>query len=142
MEDTLKFSFDVEPTNESLNVSILLDDKIVWQKVVDQLYKVDISCGDDDKAHSLVLRLNNKLPAHTKIDSLGNIINDSNIKFSNFKFDDIDISNPFIENAVYKHNFNGTGPDTIGKFFGEMGCNGTVEFKFTTPFYLWLLENM
>jgi len=44
--------------------------------------------------------------------------------------------------AQYQHDFNGTGNPTIDKFYGEMGCNGTVSLKFTTPIYLWLLENM
>jgi len=48
----------------------------------------------------------------------------------------------FLDRAVYVHDFNGTGKFVNKQFFGEMGCNGTVELKFSSPFYLWLLENM
>jgi hypothetical protein len=44
--------------------------------------------------------------------------------------------------AVYRHNLNGNGPEIEDQFFGDLGCNGSVELKFTTPVYLWLLENM
>jgi len=48
----------------------------------------------------------------------------------------------FIDHATYTHNFNGTQAETTDKFYGEMGCNGTVSLRFTTPIYLWLLETM
>jgi hypothetical protein len=38
--------------------------------------------------------------------------------------------------------FNGTSEVTEDKFYSELGCNGTVSLKFTTPMYLWLLEHM
>jgi hypothetical protein len=49
----------------------------------------------------------------------------------------------FSEQAEYHHDCNGTAQQVIlDKFYREMGCNGTVSLKFTTPVYLWLLENM
>ena len=42
----------------------------------------------------------------------------------------------------FQHDFNGTQPEIKDTFFGEMGCNGTVSLRFTTPIYLWLLEHM
>jgi hypothetical protein len=44
--------------------------------------------------------------------------------------------------AKYQHDFNGTGKLTTQNFYGELGCNGTVSLKFSTPIYIWLLENM
>mgnify|MGYP003352455181 CR=1 FL=1 len=43
---------------------------------------------------------------------------------------------------AYRHDYNGTGQPTEDNFFGVLGCNGTVELRFTTPIYLWLLEHM
>jgi hypothetical protein len=47
-----------------------------------------------------------------------------------------------LNKAVYTHDFNGSQPPVDDKFFGDLGCNGTVSLKFTAPTYLWLLENM
>jgi hypothetical protein len=46
------------------------------------------------------------------------------------------------QQATYTHNFNGAGAETQEKFYGEIGCNGIVSLKFSTPIYLWLLEHM
>ena len=55
---------------------------------------------------------------------------------------DINYAQLFSKYAKYCHNFNGSGELTEQKFFGTLGCNGTVYFKFASPVYLWLLENM
>jgi hypothetical protein len=98
--------------------------------------------SDDDGEHSLRITLKNKLPDHTQVDDRGNIVSDSLLSVTEILFDEIDCTQIVHDHAVYRHNLNGTGPEIQDKFFGDMGCNGTVELKFTTPVYLWLLENM
>ena len=92
--------------------------------------------------HELRFVLKNKLPEHTKIDEAGNIVSDARLTVTDIGVDAIDPGHMIVEQAVYTHNFNGTGAQGQHKFYGEMGCNGTVSLKFTTPIYLWLLEHM
>ena len=103
---------------------------------------ISVEVNDDDSEHELKFVLKNKTQAHTTIDSNGNILRDSVVEIKDVVFDDIDLDRAFYDQAVYTHNFNGTGPETEEKFHGIMGCNGAVVLKFTTPVYLWLLENM
>ena len=104
---------------------------------------VKITVNDTDAAdHELKFVLKNKTQLHTTVDSDGNIVKDTVVSISNLKFDDVELGQMFYDLAVYRHNFNGTGSDTEEKFYGTMGCNGTVSLKFTSPIYLWLLENM
>ena len=56
--------------------------------------------------------------------------------------DEIDIGLIVTNKSEYVHDFNGTSEVVTDKFYSNMGCNGTVTLEFTTPFYLWLLENM
>ena len=58
------------------------------------------------------------------------------------QIDDILIDQLLTNKLEYIHDFNGSQSTVKDKFYGVMGCNGTAEFEFTTPFYLWLLENM
>jgi hypothetical protein len=98
--------------------------------------------ADTDGEHQLRFVMKNKTPDHTTIDADGNILTDCRICINNLSFDEINLGQIFIEQAVYEHNFNGTADTVQDQFYGEMGCNGTVTLAFTTPIYLWLLENM
>ena len=96
----------------------------------------------DDAEHELRLVLKNKTAEHTQVDEQGNIITDARLLITDVAFDEIRLGHMFFEQAVYTHDFNGTGKATEDKFYGELGCNGTVSLKFATPMYLWLLEHM
>jgi hypothetical protein len=97
---------------------------------------------DDDSEHELRFVMKNKKPEHTQIDTDNNIIADANLIITDLLFEGITLGHIVTKQAVYTHNFNGTGQVTHDKFYKEMGCNGTVNFKFSTPIYLWLLETM
>jgi len=105
--------------------------------------KITVELDDqDDAEHELRLVLKNKTTEHTQVDENGNIIADARLTITDLAFDEIKLGHLFAEQAVYTHNFNGTGETTQDKFYGELGCNGTVSLKFSTPMYLWLLEHM
>ena len=120
--DERKF-LDVNHVKETQSVAVELDDQ-------------------DDAKHELRLVLKNKTTAHTCIDEHGNILTDARLVITDMAFDEIRLGHMFVEQAVYTHDFNGTGKATVDTFYGELGCNGTVSLKFATPMYLWLLEHM
>jgi hypothetical protein len=97
---------------------------------------------DTDGKHAVRFVMKNKTHEHTITDETGNILSDCCICINELSFDGIKLGQIFIGKAVYEHNFNGTAAPIKDQFFGEMGCNGTVSLEFTTPIYLWLLENM
>jgi hypothetical protein len=86
--------------------------------------------------------MKNKTQEHTQVDADNNILTDSCISIENLSFDEIPLGQIFIDQAIYQHDFNGTAEAVRDKFFGIMGCNGTVTLSFTCPIYLWLLEHM
>jgi hypothetical protein len=86
--------------------------------------------------------MKNKTPNHTQIDEAGSIISDARLIVTELAFDEIQLGYMVAEQAIYTHDFNNTEESTQDKFYSEMGCNGTVSLKFSTPIYLWLLEHM
>jgi hypothetical protein len=108
---------------------------------VDRIVHFSYEMSDDDGNHELRIVMKHKIPEHTELDDAGNIVRDAMLVVSDIKFDEIALENLFLEHTVYTHDFNGSQPTIEDKFFGDMGCNGTVSMKFTTPAYLWLLEN-
>ena len=143
--ETVKISFDIETSNAEcpLDVKIWLDNAVllnsnhVQEKIT---FSHDIS--DNDGEHTLQIVIAGKTPDHTKVDETGSIIKDVTLQISNVKIDEIDIQQLFLEKCMYTHDFNGTQPEIQDTFHGIAGCNGTISLKFSTPIYLWLLENM
>jgi hypothetical protein len=120
--DQRKF-LDLDHVKETQPVTVELDDQ-------------------DDAEHELRLVLKNKTAEHTQVDEQGNIITDARLLITDLAFDEITLGHMLVEQAVYTHDFNGNGTTIQDKFYSELGCNGTVSLKFTTPMYLWLLEHM
>ena len=96
----------------------------------------------DDAEYCVQITLKNKTADHTKINSDGSIMSDSMINISNVEFSNVKLDQLFFEKSKYTHSFNGSQAESVYNFCGDMGCNGTVSFEFTTPSYIWILENM
>jgi hypothetical protein len=132
----------LDPT-AAVGLEIWIDDTQIYNtEHVSESVNFTHEFADTDGKHQLRFVMKNKTHDHTKIDEAGNILKDCRICIDKLSFDEIDLQQIFIEQTVYEHNFNGTADTIQDQFFGEMGCNGTLTLEFTTPVYLWLLENM
>ena len=141
----INFGCSIAPTNavSAIGLEIWIDDqKLFDQAHVQEHHRISTDLSDDDGEHELRFVLKNKLSEHTQVDADNTIVSDARISVSDIEFDGIALNQLVPALAKYQHNFNGTGELIIDKFYGELGCNGTVSLKFTTPIYLWLLENM
>ena len=145
MNNQITISCRISTTDASvpLGVEIWLDDQCVFDQpwVKDSLEWCH-DMEDNDGAHELRWILKNKTQDHTQVDEHGNIVKDSVISIQDLKFDGIELGHVFVSNSSYRHDHNGTTDVFDDEFYGVMGCNGTVSLKFTTPIYLWLLENL
>ena len=115
---------------------------VINSEHVDSAITFEHTLSDSDDEHELRIVMKHKQAAHTQLDEQGNIIQDAVLTVSDLEFDRLNVMQIVAEQSKYSHNFNGSQPDGIHRFYGDMGCNGTVSLKFTTPVYLWLLENM
>ena len=143
--ETVRFSCVIGSTDFSvpLGMEIWIDEHQLFNKDhIDQDYRVEHVISDDDGDHELKFVLKNKQSDHTQVDAKGNIVGDARVIIRDINFDDIDCDYLTTTLAKYQHDFNSTGELTTESFYGEMGCNGTVTLKFSTPIYIWLLENM
>jgi hypothetical protein len=127
----------------ALALEVWLDDRRLWTtRHVAGPESLTFDIEEDDDQHELRFVLSNKLPEHTKINESGEILSDALITVEDLLFDEIKLGQIVINKATYTHDFNGSQAETVNKFYGAMGCNGVVSLKFTTPIYVWLLENM
>ena len=143
--ETVKISFDVETSDAEcpLGVEIWLDDVVLLSNNhVQEKVSFSHDINDDDGKHEFRIVMLGKTADHTNVDEAGNIVKDATLQISNVVIEDIDVNYLFLEKCVYTHDFNGTQPEITDSFHGVAGCNGTISFEFSTPIYLWLLENM
>lgn len=108
---------------------------------VDSAILFEHTLDNNDGEHELRIVMKHKQAAHTRLDEQGNIVQDAVLTVSDLEFDGINIMHIAVDQAEYSHDFNGSQSLGTHRFYGNMGCNGTVSLKFTTPVYLWLLEN-
>ena len=141
---TITFNLSTTDATAELGFEAWINDrKVLDVDHVKDPQPVIVELDDEDNTeHELRLVLKNKTTAHTQVDEHGNIVSDVRLQITDMAFDEIQLRNILAEQAVYTHDFNGTGKETEDKFYGELGCNGTVSLKFATPMYLWLLEHM
>lgn len=97
---------------------------------------------DTEQPHEIVIEMRGKNESHTKLNSQGEIVEDVIVKLSNILLEDFDIEPLLWDKPVYTHSYNGTQPQADHKFYGPMGCNGTVKIQFSSPSYIWLLEQL
>lgn len=145
MKNTATISCKIGTTDESapLGMEIWLDDnKIFDTEHVDSTVECQTAFSDTDGQHELRFQMKNKTIDQTQIDESGKILKDACLTISDVAFEGIELGHMFIEQTQYTHDFNGTQAEVTEKFYGSMGCNGTVSLRFTTPIYMWLLENM
>jgi hypothetical protein len=138
-------SFDVSPSDAAcpLGVEVWVDEQQIFNREhLTATETVQFDVEEDDREHELRVVLKHKLPEHTKINAQGNIEQDAVITVGNFEFAEISVDQVVQEQAVYHHDFNGSAAAVQDQFYGSMGCNGTLILKFSTPLYIWLLENM
>jgi len=138
-------SFDIGTTDADaeLGIAVWIDNQLVHENPhVKDMYKFQHVINDDKAEHELCLVMSGKTALHTTVDQAGNITKDACLTVLDPKIDDVEIVQLFNEKTVYTHNFNGTQAESQHKFYGVMGCNGTATLRFSTPMYMWLLENI
>jgi len=142
MTTTVKISCDVCASGPGLYLTARVDDEIFFQGDPHEKQTIEVELSDQDGDHELIFEMSGKTAEHTKVSADGTIVHDVIVQIDNITLDEIELTNMVTQLAQYQHDFNGTQSPITDKFFGSMGCNGTVTLRFKTPIYLWLLEHM
>ena len=99
---------------------------------------------NEDSTSKLKIVLQNKIKQDTVTEN-DNIIADTLLNIQNISVDDIDLGILLWTHSVYHLDEPCTyNNETVSQLKNcvNLGFNGTYEFEFGSPFYLWLLENI
>jgi hypothetical protein len=139
-----KLSLEATTPGSHIGLQIRLDGHVIFDsyEALDHHAFEHEFADSTDAQHVLEIEMMGKLPSDTKIDSQGQILSDRAITIENMAFDDIELGQLVIDSATYTHDFNGSRDTIQDQFYGSLGCNGIVRIEFSSPVYLWMLENM
>jgi len=106
---------------------------------------------EEDKKCDLVINRSNKTVPQTVVNNKGDLLKDQLLHIKKIEIDEIDLGS-LVFTGVYTPKYPepwATQMAESGKELREsftnvtqMGHNGEWKFTFTTPFYMWLLENL
>ena len=106
---------------------------------------------EPDKEYNLDIKMSGKTGRQTVINEKGDILKDQLLNIKSIEIDEIDIGALVYEGvftpeypepwASQQRKAGHELPKTL-KNVTRMGHNGTWTFKFVSPFYMWLLENL
>jgi hypothetical protein len=101
---------------------------------------------------ALVIELINKSTYDTVLDANGNIVEDLLLNIDSIEIDDIDLGFLLWTSSVYKPDYPKSYVqqcESVGQNLSlelhecvNLGWNGQWTLPFTSPFYIWLLENI
>ena len=147
-EEKLSFIITLSGTywDKRPQFSIWLDDHVVAQTEIvseaEQIVKFERHISEG--AHELTIRLENKTYADTVIGKNGEVVKGMLLNIEDITIDDISLGN-LLWSAEYKldqpQEYKGQIIDHLDGCV-NLGWNGAYVLKFSSPFYIWLLEKL
>ena len=146
-EETLNFKISLTGTfwDRRPQFSVWLDDHVVTQSEITSSAEQIVSFERrlDEGPHTLKIRLENKTTADTIIEN-SDVVKDMLLNIDDITIDDISLGN-LLWSAEYildkKQTYKGQEIEHLDGCV-NLGWNGTYTLKFTSPFYIWLLEKL
>ena len=141
----IKFTLEPEWFNNAPKIKVAIND----QTLIDTQLETKLNFNQtveliDDCDHQLTFTLYDKNKYDTVIKD-GVIQKDTLIKISNIELEEIDLMSILSlkkDLFYYEHNNNGSTELERYTLYDTLGCNGTATINFSTPCYVWLLENL
>jgi hypothetical protein len=98
----------------------------------------------DAEVNILQIRLTNKSSQDTVVED-GQIVKDMLLNIKSIEIDNVDLGSLIWSHSKFHidnpQKFNGNVVTSLENCV-NLGWNGTYQFEFNTPFYIWLLENI
>jgi hypothetical protein len=146
-EENLNFSISLTGTywNKKPQFSVWLDDHVVTQSEIASAAEqiVNFERKIIEGLHTLKIRLENKTNDDTVVEN-GEVVKDMLLNIDDITIDDISLGN-LLWSAEYVLDrpqlYKGQEIDHLDGCV-NLGWNGTYTLKFTSPFYIWLLEKL
>jgi len=156
--EKLKFKLELFATmwDKPPHAEILIDGKSYYNSEItsteDKPTLIEFEAEvDEDKKVDLIINRSNKGVNQTVVNEKGDILKDQLLHIKRIEIDEIDLGS-LVFTGLYTPKYPEpwatqmaeSGRELRESFTNvtQMGHNGEWKFTFTTPFYMWLLENL
>ena len=152
-KETLHFKIGLSGTGtKHPQFKINVDNQNFYQGVLTQAPEVteyfEFDVEIEEGEHNLEVELLNKLSTDTVKDNDGNIVDDMLLNIDLIEIDNIDLGvlrwTGSIYEPIYPDNYTDESQKQIKQIKNcvNLGWNGVWRLPFTSPYYIWLLENI
>ena len=156
--EKLKFKLELYATmwDKPPHAEILINDQSVSKKDItgteDKPDLIEFEYElEEEKQYNLIIKRSGKSSSQTVINEKGDILKDQLLNIKRIEIDEIDIG-ALVYEGVYTPKYpepwatqqREAGNDLTASFKNvtKIGHNGEWQFTFSSPFYMWLLENL
>jgi len=156
--EKLKFKLELYATmwDKPPHAEILINDKSYFKDGITATedkpqvieFEHEVEEGVD---HELIIKRSGKVNNQTVVNDKGDLLKDQLLNIKSIEIDEIDIG-ALVYEGIYTPEYPepwatqqreaGTELKESFKNVTQIGHNGTWRFKFSSPFYMWLLENL
>lgn len=119
---------------------VYVNNTLIYENLVRKPMEVTWSGELDEGNHTISVEMYNKKDGDTVTDNNENIINDVVLNIDDIEIDEISLDNLLWTKSVYTPT-DPNSPESLTECV-NLGWNGTWKLKFSTPIYLWFLENL
>jgi len=140
-----EIKINLSPTfwDKAPQAKVFVNEQCFYDSEIKESTDIDISVNLPEGQHRLIIELHNKNKYQTVLEN-DKIIKDQLLNINNISFDEIDIG--YLSHRLSKYYpdqnvYNQAVPLLVNNCV-NLGYNGRWELEFTTPIYIWLLENI
>ena len=119
---------------------VFVDNHVIHEGVIVAPTEISWSGTLESGEHRIVVEMYNKNPDDTLTDQEENIISDVLLNIDGVALDDIELERLLWTHSVYRPDAQNAPTELTDCV--NLGWNGLWELTFSSPVYLWLLENL
>lgn len=143
MSETVDIKINLSSTNWGSRypgARVYIDEILIYENLIVEPTEVSWSGELNESEHKIIVEMYNKKDGDTVLDDQDNILNDVILNIDGISIDDIELDQIIWSKSVYYPNSE-YAPNQLTDCV-NLGWNGCWELTFSSPVYLWFLENL
>jgi len=117
---------------------VSINDQVIFEDLIKDSTEINWE-GDIQDSNTLTIEMYNKNPGDTVLEN-NTIVKDVVLNIDNIEIDDVELREMLHVKSIYHPDGDDT-PGVIDKCI-NLGWNGKWHLEFTSPTYIWFLENL